>query len=336
MIVDENMWRELELPQPGQGRSVLRLHPDSPVDVFLAVAHPGLRRMLIIRCEARALDGTGGKVAGLARTEGIGLTLMSVTNKLYELQIALTDPSLREVFSPLVADVASVVGGASSASAAISAVIKRFENWQALMRSISREGLGLEARRGLFGELLVLEQDLLPALGPAVAVRSWTGPTGTNQDFQLPGGAIECKAATGRRVDSVKISSERQLDGTGTPTLVLVQAVLDERQSGSGASLRDKVDAVREQLSDPGARADFDSRLVRSGYLHSQKDLYASPTYTVREMRLWEVEEGFPRLVESQLPEGVHDCSYTITVTRLQQFKIPQSRLGEVVRSQGV
>ncbi|MFE9532624.1 PD-(D/E)XK motif protein [Streptomyces sp. NPDC006691] len=331
MTVTEDEWRELESPQDAPGRSSLRLYPESPLDIFLSVSHPGRQRMLVFRADARSADPIVRSVGRLPKAAGIEINLSAVSRVEYELQVILTADGLREVFNPLVTDVAEIAKSAPAAAEALAAAVDRFERWQDLLRAVSKDGLSAEARRGLYGELLVLGDVLLASLGQAEAVEAWTGPTGTNQDFQLSGLAIETKASVAKRPRSIRIASERQLDGTGTPALLLALANLDERRGGSGESLNRRVEGIRQQLTSPAARARFDGLLVQVGYLPGHHDLYEEPRYTLRELRFWHVREGFPRLVESDLPEGVGDCTYHVSTSGLDAYRATADEVKELI-----
>lgn len=331
MTVTEDEWRELESPQDTPGRSSLRLYPESPLDIFLSVSHPGRQRMLVFRADARSADPIVRSVGRLPKAAGIEMNLSAVSRVEYELQVILTADGLREVFNPLVADVAETAKSAPAAAEALAAAVDRFERWQDLLRAVSRDGLSAEARRGLYGELLVLGDVLLASLGEAEAIEAWTGPTGTNQDFQLSELAIETKASVAKRPRSIRIASERQLDGTGTPALLLALANLDERRGGSGESLNRRVEGIRQQLTSPAARARFDGLLVQVGYLPGHHDLYEEPRYTLRELRFWHVREGFPRLVESDLPEGVGDCTYQVSTSGLDAYRATADEVMELI-----
>ncbi|WP_128803046.1 MULTISPECIES: PD-(D/E)XK motif protein [unclassified Streptomyces] len=331
MTVTEDAWHELESPQDAPGRSSLRLYPESTLDIFLSVSHPGRQRMLVLRADARSADPIVRSVGRLPKAAGIEMNLSAVSRVEYELQVILTADELREVFNPLVSDVADTVRAAPAAADALAAAVDRFGRWQDLLRAVSRDGLSAEARRGLYGELLVLGDVLLASLAQTSAVEAWTGPTGTNQDFQLPAVAIETKASVAKRPRSIRIASERQLDGTGTPALLLALAQLDERRGGSGESLNRRVEGIRQRLTSPAARARFDGLLIQAGYLPGHRDLYEEPRYTLRELRFWHVREGFPRLVESDLPEGVGDCTYHVSTSGLDAHRATADEVKELI-----
>jgi Putative PD-(D/E)XK family member, (DUF4420) len=268
--------------------------------------------MLTLRVPPRDADEALRRLRALPRTRGLEMQLARLADDGSELRVVLTDASLREVFSPLAADIAAAARQAPGPAAAVLAAAGRFEHWRRMLERLDGTGLTPEARRGLFGELSILRGHLLPALPAAQAVAAWTGPAAAHQDFQLPAAAIEVKTTSAKEPQTLVISSERELDPSGTPRLLLAGLSLDERRGGSGESLNTAVDAVRAALADAAARSLLDDLLVRAGYLQSQRDLYGEPRYTVRRERFWHVTGDFPRITEADLRPGVGDCRYRV------------------------
>jgi hypothetical protein len=155
-----------------------------------------------------------------------------------------------------------------------------------------------------------------------LAVSSWKGPSAAQQDYQLPGCAIEVKTTGTKQPQRLTINSERQLDDTGISALFLFYLSVDSRE-GSGESLNMLVDAIRAALvSDFAARVMFDDRLIEAGYLDLHRPLYDKTGYTVRTAKAFRVNEGFPRIVEADLKVGVGDVHYSIAVTSCMPFAV--------------
>ena len=72
--------------------------------------------------------------------------------------------------------------------------------------------LSVEEIRGLFGELNFLQQLLDHARTEHDALASWEGPESTQQDFIFDNTVLKVKTLSGRERNSVRISSEDQLD----------------------------------------------------------------------------------------------------------------------------
>jgi hypothetical protein len=331
-VIDEDLWQKLEIPPQGRGRSTRRLYPESPHDIHIGVTHPGRQRMLLVRAGARAADRARRMLADLRETRGLALSCSSVSDREFELQISLTAGELREVFTPLAEDIAATARD-STAETVLERTVSRFVRWQELMRSVASTGMGKDARLGLYGELHVLRHHLMQAVSADDAVLAWTGPEGANQDFQLPSEvAVEVKATAAKNPTTVRITNERQLDDRGARRLVLIRLALDERRGGLGASLNSVVDDIRAALHISSVVAKFDTRLAWVGYLPHQRDLYDEPRYTVRRMDLWSVGEGFPRIVETGLPEGIGNCSYDISVNALEKHRTTTDEVIRMIR----
>ncbi|PLW72998.1 PD-(D/E)XK motif protein [Streptomyces sp. SCUT-3] len=329
-MIDEDLWRKLEIPQQSRGRSTRRLYPESLHDIHIGVTHPGRQRMLLVRAGARAADRVRPLLTELHETRGLSLSCSSLTDREFELQISLTAGDLREVFTPLAEDIARTAKDATPETV-LEQAVRRYTRWQELMRSVGTTGLGKEARLGLYGELHYLRHHLMKVMPADEAVDSWTGAEGSNQDFQLPSAvAVEVKATAKKNPSTVRVTSERQLDGRGVRRLVLARLILDERRGGLGTSLNSVVAGIRASLNIAAVAARFETRLAWAGYLPHQRDLYDEPRYTVRRTDLWNVGDGFPRIVETDLPEGVGNCSYEISVSALEEHR---TTTDEVIRA---
>lgn len=328
MTVEEKDWHDLESEQHRRGVVSRRLYPGSTHDLFIAIDQFTRQRMLVIRTAgghaATALRRLGGQ---LPRTRGLDLAFVSLADGRREFRITLTTSDLREVFNPLVTDVADAAQAAPDDIEALVAAVRRFERWRDLLQAVGDTGLSKESRRGLYGELHFLREQLLLALSPAEALRAWTGPRLTNQDFQLERCAIEVKTTTGRGPQDILVTSERQLDDTGVENLFLVHISVDERTGGSGESLNGIVDAIRREFDANGLAAQFEELVMRAGFLTHHRKLYDDFRYTVRVQHLWQVRDDFPRVTERDLRPGVGDCQYRISTTGLDRFEVTPAQL---------
>lgn len=321
-MITEQDWGRLESDWHESGTTVRLVYPQSPHEIFIAVRHPDGARMLTISVSAQSFSDALRHLRELPRTRGLEMQF-SRHDGSGQLRVVLTDPSLREVFNPLASDIAATAHAEPDAASAVTAAVSRFEHWRNMLQNLSASGLSTQARRGLFGEISFLRHPLLTVLPASRAVGSWTGPTGAHQDFQLPRVAVEVKTSSGKEPQRIVISSERELDDTGTEQLVLAHFSLDERRGGNGESLNTVIDRTRELITDATARELLDASLVRVGYLQSQRALYEEPRYTVRKQHFWHVTGDFPRITESDLRPGVGDCAYRISIAGLEKYAMP-------------
>lgn len=331
MTITEGDWENLERDHHENGTTIRRVYPRSMQELHIAARHTDGARMLTLAISAQDFGESLRRIHTLPRTRGIEMDFDRRDARVGALRVILTDPSLREVFNPLASDIAAVAHTQPTGMEAVLAAVRRFEHWRQMLQSLVDSGLSPQSRRGLFGELILLRDHLLVALPAAEAVAAWTGPTGANQDFQLPGAAIEVKTNSGKEPQSLVISNERELDETGTDQLILAHFSLDERRGGSGESLNVIVDRARDLISDPVAREALDSLLVRAGYLRQQHNLYDEPRYTVRKYRFWHVIGEFPRITEADLRPGVGSCEYRISIAGLDQYVLSAEDVLSVV-----
>lgn len=315
------LWEELRSEPYTTGFATRRLHPDAEADIFayldLAAGTPSLRLLLPW--------APGRKLPGLPHSYGLRCRgELHEAGRQMHVVVELLDLNLLDVFTPLVEDLAERSASGADAEEALENLAEGLGEWKQLLESMAASGMGTLARRGLVGELHVLGDLLLPRRGEA-SVAAWTGPFKANQDFQFSDVAIEVKVTTGKQPQAFRVANERELDERHTGQLLVAHVSIDERRGGEGRSLNDLVEQVMTQLDgQPQARRDLQDRLARVGYLQRDVSHYDEPRYGVRELRWFEVTPDFPRLVETDLPDGVGDVAYSVTLAACLPFERDQ------------
>jgi hypothetical protein len=322
----EQLWQEMEA-ESGANVTWLTRFARSQTGYPLLVALEQTTR-------ARALLVPVSKAALPPRREwpdcrGLELIAVALSAKPH-LGVRLRDAACAEVFTALAEDVAPRVGSASGAKQAVAELLGRLRQWQQFLTA-AREVMSIEAQRGLWGELHVLRTHLLPALGAAATVSGWKASAAAHQDFQFSGGAVEVKTTAAKQPQSVRITSERQLDDTGVGALFLHVVVVDEREvpaggSAPGQSLPSFIAETRSELStDLMVLAAFNDRLLDRGWLDTQASRYEGRRWTLRRERTYQVRRGFPRLMEADLPAGVGDVNFAVSLAACEPFAVPLS-----------
>lgn len=319
MTIDEQ-WQALEAE--GEASDSWRLQLARPIKGHpLFVAVEGARRALLLRVPASSIPPRHQWPV----CTGLEVLAVQLTGHAH-LGVALREPRFGDVFSALAEDLARRVeqeGGEPAQAVAV--FIGQLMRWQRFLAA-SAAGLSAEAQRGLWGELHFLHTRLLPALGGA-AVVGWKGPTGAHQDFQFPGAWIEVKTTLAKQPQTVRITSERQLDDTLAPALFLHVLML-ETQEGGPATLPALVAQVRSALGAwPTAREPFEEALLAVGYLDRHAPRYAGVGYAVRQADDFRVGPEFPRIIEADLPVGVGDASYQLSLAACAGFTTPPATL---------
>jgi hypothetical protein len=298
---------------------VLRLLVSSPDgELHLGVSTPGHLRHLLVRMP----DTWDEDISRMPRWRGARILTRRGGERPTAhrfLVIEQGDASPRDVFEVLVGDVCHAVSQRAPGSTLEGVVTDRLGRWKAFFDEGRFAGLGPEAQQGLFGELWFLREVIAKRVGLPAAVTTWTGSARTNHDFQLPHHAFEVKSSTAKQHVKVYIASERQLDSTGLETLHLVVLGFNIIQSG-GETLPELVASLRSRFlpGDPGS-SEFEDKLLEAGYIAAHAGHYVTG-YVFRSERTYAVGEGFPRLLESDLPAGLGDLSYSVVLSACEPF----------------
>jgi hypothetical protein len=153
-------------------------------------------------------------------------------------------------------------------------------------------------------------------------------------DFQAAGVAVEVKATIGLS-HHIRISRLDQLDSGGLGTLVLLRARFHEALEGF--TLPEVLDASRKriELGSPGAVAEFADKLMRTGYLDADAEIYGATRVMLNDLQGFRVGEGFPRLIRATVPPAVVDAAYSLDERQLGPFRIASEELRTVMRQMG-
>ncbi|ADB73522.1 PD-(D/E)XK motif protein [Geodermatophilus obscurus] len=323
------VWAELENEPGDRGLALRRLHPEGHHDLHVAFNLESRRRQFMFGRPWRPVD----VLPQFPVTQAIACrNRLATGGRRMDIVIELVDPALSDVFTPLVEDLAGRIVATRDANAATAELASGLARWQDLFEQLGRDGLSALTRRGLAGELLVLRTDVLPHVAPGAAIDAWTGPCKANQDFQRPAVAIEVKVTTGQNPQGFIVANERELDTTGAGTLVVAHLSLDERLGGTGGSINDLVDDLRQRLAGhPVALAAFNAKLARVGYLDIHRDRYSEPHYEVRTLRHLHVRDDFPRITEKELREGVGAVRYTVSLAACEGYGMDASAVHELI-----
>lgn len=236
------------------------------------------------------------------------------------LVLSPSDLRYEEVFMSLADDVSLALRDATSDRAGVATLAGRLAVWQEFFRRNPSAIMGLEARRGLYGELWFLYTHLGAVLSSHEAIVAWTGPLGRHHDFQFRNTGVEVKATTAVAPAKIRISNLRQLDPAGLRALYVHVIVVDEMQSG-GQTLSSLVAAIREWAKG-GGLAELDDALILVGYVGDAIQQSDIPAFHVRDERSFEVREGFPRLVEGQVPAGISGVAYDVDLHACRDYGV--------------
>jgi Putative PD-(D/E)XK family member, (DUF4420) len=304
----KSIWEDLH--NAGQRGGSRRVYEERGHDFYAALNADGLPGLQLL---------TSDEPPASPEFDVVDISIVQRPDKKWLISIWLRDASLAEVFGELCQ---SLVESARDVAAGRlpAFVFLRLLSWQRLLEAGSGNALGVNALRGLVGELLVFER-CLTIWAPGVVANGWTGPFNAPQDFVLPSTLIEVKTVL-RAAPTIRVSSIEQLDVPAETSLRLAVVSLipftpDEPPSFSPALL---TACIRETLiADPEALKTFDDKLGAAGY--GANEVYEKTYFRLQGLEVYDVRPGFPRLERARLPKALTKASYEINMGSCEAFR---------------
>jgi hypothetical protein len=237
--------------------------------------------------------------------------------------LRLIDQKLVSVFDALCIDLINEVSTTQNEDDFARLLKRRVKLWQKLFTN-SNDGLLKRSQIiGLIGELLFLI-DLIQTDGIPLemAISSWQGPYGANQDFIFNNSAVEIK--TNRDdLDEISISSVEQLNTDRFSSIKLVNFGYRDVAQGdiNGVSLNSlsaRVAALCEK--EPFLLREFNSALLEAGYVFN--DLYDQINISIIRKDAYDIAGNFPRIIPSHIELGITEVRYKISLIFISSFKL--------------
>lgn len=317
----ESIWKTIE-EKVKQGsyvdkRVYQRLDLERETGIRLGVIAPGdIRELLIQLTPIDKTDFTPPKWVGM-RFEIIMLDVPDKGTR--HIRLYLNKPEHRNVFTMVCANIVDTLLEVLKPEHRTVQLLACLEKWTHFFRKHGIEGLSKEAQRGLFGEISWLQKLLTAGMDECKVIESWHGCKRGYHDFEFGGRIVEVKTTISKEPCRVRINNERQLDDRGFDELFLYVLTLHPSLSG-GQRLPDLINAIRSSLiSNIAAKELFEQLLQDAGYLDVHEVLY-DDGYIVKIEEVFQVREGFPRIID--LPSGTGDISYSLTISACSSFLV--------------
>ena len=222
-------------------------------------------------------------------------------------------PELESVFSEVTAQILARVASGQACAAAARSTILDFR--RLLLRS---SNVAPTKIAGLIGELLVLRRLLDRS---SKAWRTWRGPLGDRHDFRSGDHSLEVKTSS-KASRNVTVSSIDQMATPAGGSLHLLHVLL-EQTSGGLLSVSALGQAVLNGADEPDRVSDC---LAAIGCSDVNSPMWNSIAFRLEAEQLYEVDDGFPRLIPGMvsggmLPLGVTDVNYRIDLAAATAFR---------------
>ena len=243
------------------------------------------------------------------------------------LLILLLNSDHHDIFSTLCVDLIMENREISDEIELVEQLFIRLNKWHNLFAQLESQGLSDESQRGLFGELKFLEKYIEVSTNLIQCITAWKGPENAIQDYQSASWALEVKTTHGKNHQKIQIANERQLDTDIFPIIYLFHLSLDVREK-NGETLNEIVDKIMSSVSkDYSALNAFKLKLLSAGYYEVHRPVYAETGYLIRQQRVFQVMNDFPRITESQISGGIGDVRYSIVLSDEVPWKITEQEL---------
>ena len=234
----------------------------------------------------------------------------------YVLRFSLSNNDLLEYFCTFCEDLFDSTKDIDNDEVAYNQLSDRYFSWKKLFKPHS-EKMSESEMVGLMGELLFMDEHMIPQYGTQVALASWTGPEKTHKDFSTEDLWYEIKTINSGKT-TVRISSIEQLDGDIEGQLVVYDL---EKMSPSfnGLKLNQLVQKLLHKFKSNN-REEFISKLGLYNYDFSSD--YDKLVYSVVGCSMYIVKDGFPRLKRNEIPMAISKIQYDINLSELDDYKL--------------
>lgn len=322
----EQTWKQVldEEPQE-EGIYYRRLAVTSHWAIHVGIRRPASTFVLILETEKVAADKFRYHDDSRGYSIEIGPDLVARPNR-STIRIIETDAAFRLPFTKFCADLIEHWCNQADAGAALRTLSLHLAKWRRFFQPGGELGLSRDEYIGLFGELAFMDAAIRYGIEVFAIVDAWHGQDATNQDFLFGKIAAEIKTATGNDSDRIYISNVRQLDGTGLERLFLARYAFDFRQ-GSGKTLPQLVSGLRSKIFSDSQAAGFlfSDRLSQAGFIDSCPHALDQWGFTLRNFSMFEVRDGFPRITEESIPEGISGLKYELNLAAATNYRIAEA-----------
>jgi hypothetical protein len=310
-MTEASPWDDIAVP--GSDFNVRQVSDKTPVPCFWGRDNSGAC-LFILELEG---DHTVQYRKETVTVRGIQVDLRIGETGRQRLVLGLERQVDRDLFGGLCRSLAVALEHANDSATALGVALTHIRRWKAFL-SGSSQRLSAEEVRGLFAELAFLMELLDKQIAPRAVVAAWLGPERAQQDFDLGNRAVEIKSLSGSERNSVRISSEDQLDSLKDQLFLRIYRLSNLVEASTARSLNQIAREVEGRM-DSDCIADFDRKLVAYGYAPLPE--YEEPLFAISEVRTYSVVGSFPRLIRSSLASGLRTVSYEIDLEDISDYR---------------
>jgi hypothetical protein len=310
-------WSGLSEDPITSGFRSLRISSDCICELYLGISKEGKRCLILALPDNKHLDFKG------IQKENLSIEYFREKNLIV---LQLTDNDFRDLFDDLILSLYQGIKNISQVDEYSNYFIQAFYRWSEFFENKKSDLLSEEAIKGIIGELLVLKLLITASASPEInfLLKSWTGPYDKGNDFELENQNLEVKTKSPSGIEVI-ISSEFQLEvphGKGLELFVV--SLLSEFTVG--IHIRDLILEINKLIQESsGDNTIFWKALSQKNI--SAKNVNQYDRYKFKPINWISyncVDENFPKLNKSNIPEEISALKYTLRMNLLKSFIIEQ------------
>lgn len=225
----------------------------------------------------------------------------------------------RDLFMGLCETLISSLQSVTESTIALDVTLAHIKRWKVFFAGRNSHLLSPEEVRGLFCELVFLRELYQRHFDEKTSITAWCGPENSHQDFIFWNTAVEIKSLSGRNRSTVRISSEDQLESICDHLYLVIYRLSDLPDGDRSMSLNELVQVMARELTDAVMIEEFYKLLATSGYIEMRE--YDKPEFQTTSQQTYQVSDEFPRLIRSELLEGILSVKYEIKLENIIQYK---------------
>jgi hypothetical protein len=241
--------------------------------------------------------------------------------------LSCSEPEFLEVFDQFAAAVAArIADSAGSKQVALADVL---ESWRQFFKQAT-QAVTITNAVGLFGELLLLRE--LSAVSATAALAAWMGPLGGRHDFRHGSKAVEVKSTKAHTAKRVQIHGADQLEAPENGLLEVLLVRVEEVSGGKESVMR----LIETIVSNGIDRVSLYERLEANSVSIVSLPLYEEFAFDIRDIELFHVVDGFPRITaetfSAGVPIGVDDLNYSVDLATVEPAKTGKPALASAAQ----
>lgn len=229
-------------------------------------------------------------------------------------QFTLCDDKFYDIFKYLVEDIKEKI--IENKDITLQDIKQRYDKWYKFFKKSS---LSLIEIQGLFSELYVLKNFILPKLGSS-AISTWKGPSYSKKDFMFDNTWIEVKSHSPEKAQ-IEISSIEQLDEEKEGYLCTVESKEVDNGNNIFSLLCELEQIISKEEMDNLYLLLEDMNLSKKQLL-DEANYINQHYYDIGNVNFYIVNQEFPRISRVSIPDAIEKVKYTLNLLLLDEFKV--------------